>query len=491
MKILITLLLLIFYKNVFIKGDNLCIPEILTVSEINPYNPDSPIEITGTFCTKNITTISFSVGEGEGIKPLQCENININDNQDSISCSLLDALEPTTTVPSINFNQFYNVSIQYLGITNNEINTITFPSYLYVNGSCPKDCANHGKCDVSNTCRCNKEYASFNCAYKVKNESLLPLPTGTNFNQFKFTTSNDIFNIKISHILAMQSPPPQSSSVQNNFQQVDISNSYITFETSTVTGLSFISSNISSWLNGLYYNVDYFDRSSTSSSFSFRNYHGSYMPESSTSSFITISPTINPNLINNNNSKNNGSFQIIFELTNLNNNMDSVKWEISESRNSILINDQKSHSLLLFSLADIYSFNDGINPGHSHLKILDSNEVDSVDPSNLINYSSNSMYLSITIKQSLINQTSLGTYTIKLMINAYDTPGIELQGWEIALIVFASVALFSFIVFVIVLIVRARLAKRRSKSLRLKNLDINSGQDKTLVDDSSENTTLL
>ncbi|KAN0055808.1 hypothetical protein ACTA71_011695 [Dictyostelium dimigraforme] len=465
-------------------SENLCTPEILTVSETNPYNPNSPIEITGTFCTKNITMVSFNVG---GSKQLQCENIIINDSEDSITCSLSNALEPTT-IPPINFNQFYNLSIQYIGITNNAISNINFPYYLYVNSSCPKGCKNHGICDIGNTCRCKNDYASFNCAYKVKNESLLPLPTGTDFNQFKFTTTNDVFNIKFSHMLATQSyssPSSSSSSSITNFEQIDISNQYLIEESSTISGLGFISSNKSSWLNYLYYNVDYFDRQSTSSSFSFRNFRGSYLPESSTSSLISIQPVINPILINNNN-----TFEIVFELSNLKNNMDSIKWEISESGNSILVNDQKSHSLLLFSLADIYDFDDEIYPSHSFLKILNTNDQSNINPSNLINYSKNSMYLSISITQSTFNQTSLGSYFIRLMINAYDTPGVQLQGWEIALIVFASVALFSFIVFVIILIVKARLAKRRSRSLKLKNLDIN-GEDKPLVDESVETTTLL
>ncbi|KAK5576506.1 hypothetical protein RB653_007650 [Dictyostelium firmibasis] len=479
MKLLLLLLIFIYHQNI-INGDNSCEPEILTISEINPYNADSPIEITGTFCTKDIANISFYIG---GNSQLLCENININDSYESLTCSLSNSLDPST-IPPINFNQFYNVSIEFNETVNLNTTTINYPYYLYVNSSCPSGCTNHGICDIGNTCRCDNKYASFNCAYKVKNESLLPLPTGTSFNQFKFITTNDIFNIKISHVLAI----PSSPSTPSSFRQAVVDNQYITGESSTTTGLSFITLNQNYWLNSLYYNVDYFDRSSMKSTFGFRNYHGSYMPQSSTSSLITISPTINLYYLGDiYNYSSNVCFEMIFELTNLKNNMDSINWEISDSGNSILFNDKKSQSLLLFSLADIYSFNGIVEPNHSFLKLLKvgGSDVDGeVNSEDLINYSKDSMYLSITIKESLITEPTIGTYTIKLMINAYDTPGFVLQGWEIALIVFASVALFSFMVFIIVLIVRARVAKKRTKQLlRLEILDINTPTE--------ENSTLL
>ncbi|EAL73410.1 hypothetical protein DDB_G0267914 [Dictyostelium discoideum AX4] len=477
------------YEYLSTTSSSECKQYVSSISEVNPFESNAKVQIVGEFCLYNTTGVQISMTLSGSNIIYSCDDPTIDPLSQIISCTInfgLDKNQSTT----FNFNQFNTVFIKTpipipddsdsdssssgssSTLSISPVRVLGSNTYLYTNQSCPGKCKDHGVCSIGSTCLCNEGYASFDCSHKITNDAL-SLPVGIDYSTFAMVTRNDIFNIKLQSVLTSSS----SSSSSSTYQQQDIIDSNIIDKNETSNGLSFSTIvNENSWLNTIKYMANY-SKNSNSTLNKFINYHGAYLPISSVSSQILIEPTINTQYLLNNGNGNGTTFEMILQIENSNNDMYSVSWEISDTNNSILFNNKKTNSLILFSLSDIYCFNQSIVPNHAHLRLLSNDEIlkllnhSSTDTTSTEStYSVDSVYLSIVIpqqQQQLNNST--GTYQVQFAINAYNYSTLKFPEWAIALIIVGAVASFAFVLFILVLIIR--------KKRQLKNLSVNNSEE--------------
>ncbi|KAN0055810.1 hypothetical protein ACTA71_011697 [Dictyostelium dimigraforme] len=466
-----------------------CKQYVSSISEVNPFDSNATIQIVGEFCLYNTTDVQISMTLSGSNIIYSCDNPTIDPLGQIITCTIDFGLDINQS-SSFNFNEFNTVFIKTpipvpddsssstSNNNNNNNNNKTLSispvrvlgsnTYLYTNQSCPEKCKDHGVCSFGSICLCKDGYASFDCSHKITNDAL-SLPIGIDYSTFGMVTRNDIFNIKL--ISVITSTITSSSSSSTSYQQQDITDSNTVNQNETSNGLSFSTTiNEDSWLNTIKYMVNY-SKNSNSTTNKLINYHGAYLPISSVSSQIVIEPTINTIYLLNNGNTLNSSFEMILQIENSNNDMDSVSWEISDSNNSILFNNKKTDSLVLFSLSDIYSFNQSVVPNHAHFRLLSNDEIltllnHSNDASAESTYSVDSIYLSIVIQQQLNTINTTGTYQIQLVVNAYNYSTLKFPEWAIALIIVGAVASFAFVLFIVVLVIRK---KRQQRNVNVNN----------------------
>ncbi|KAK5580092.1 hypothetical protein RB653_000105 [Dictyostelium firmibasis] len=451
-----------------------CVQKIYSVSEVNPYVLGSVLVIKGIFCLNTTDEIKISLyvpEENSNISyGIDCDDsLMIDSIGETITCRLSDIYQGSNgvnftslTIAVVNTpipvpNPSKSLSSSLIG--NSPVPVLGTRSYLFTNSTCPSGCEKNGFCDVASTCRCDQGYASFDCSVKVDNSTSLPSPSSLHFDTFTISTSGDAFNIRLSHILAN---PQESMSDLSYQRQLSTLTAYN--KSSNQQGLSYTlnGTSISSmkpWLNQLYYNVEF--NSNNEPSFNYSNYKGSYLPLSSTAAIITVNPTIDPKYLPSQFSAYNGhtGYSMVFEISNLFNNMDGYSSVLSQSLTTItLTGSHAQKSLLVISISDIYSFNQSTVPNHAYIQLLSSSDAET-----LIGVTSNqNLYVSVVIPQTTsYNPIPKGAYTVQLNINAYNVDyqslfNLGLPHWAIALIVCGSVLFVVIIIVIVIKCIRSR-----------------------------------
>ncbi|KAN0042423.1 hypothetical protein ACTFIV_004988 [Dictyostelium citrinum] len=469
--------LALFLFNFFIlySSSSECQQKVYSVSEVSPYVLGSLVVIRGIFClnnTKGISVVLNAPQERTNIEyGLNCDDdLTIDSMGETITCRLSDIYQGQY---SANFSSLTNVMIytpipvpspnQSLSSSNVGISPVPvlgITNYIFTNSSCPNGCQPNGVCDVASTCRCNEGYASFDCSVKVSNETSLPSPkVSDEFDTFSMSTSNENYSIRLSHILA-------DFSFQTQLSTLSVNNKSSSSEGLSYTINGTIDANgkptLSPWLNQLYYNVEF--NTNDEPSFTYSNYKGAYLPLSSSAATITINPTLDPQFLSSAFSHYNGAaeYYMVFEISNKHSTMSRYSYDTPRISTSVTLTSQNNtNSIMVISLSDIYSFDQSTVPGHAYLVVFNSFDYQFIN-----NYTSDALYVAVAIPQtSSYNPIPMGTYTIQLSINVYDTHSsiirARLPPWLIAIIVIIPAIIG---ISIIAIIIKCVISKRNSYS---------------------------